>query len=61
MYLAAGIFASGCTAESEPEESAPAANPIERRVEPVRRQATEADSVLRIREREVEELTRPGR
>lgn len=59
LYVAAVIFAAGCTAESEPKESAPAPDPVERRVEPIRQQATEADSLMRLREREVEALSRP--
>lgn len=60
FHVSVALLAAGCTAESDPNESVPASNPVERRVEPVRQRATEADSLIRLREREVQDLTRPG-
>lgn len=51
------LAAAACAAESESDEATPAKNPIERRVEPVREQLTEADSLMRIRAQEVQDLT----
>lgn len=59
VYLALGLLAAGCGAESEPQESAPPPNPIERRAEPLRQRGAEADSLIRLREQEVRDLTRP--
>lgn len=57
--VAVAMFLVACTGESDSSESTPPPNPIERRVEPVRERATEADSLMRVRAREVQELSRP--
>jgi hypothetical protein len=69
LLAAVLLLASACgsdrTAEQEPppveaEQNQPAApvDPVERRVEPMRQRALEADSLVRARERAVEELSR---